>query len=217
MTTPAAATAKPATAPATQPVEEPEEIRVWTGYPDDMDSTAVELGLAGDELNRYRAALRAQRLALEAWDASDAGRAYKSIREQIQKSRTQQGGAGLADLRAKMTELGKPYWDLRNATRLDVLRTLSPENLRQTAARSLATKVTRQWSSLGLSDEQRVKLREVILATIPASYSMAQVESDPYFRELESLIPAIRESARSQVLTDEQRARLDKPATRPAQ
>lgn len=209
----------PAFSQATQPAaprEEPEEVRLSVGRPDEYDAVIADLGLTGDQLRTFREA-DARRIAnLKAFVASEDGKRLIELREQLAAARREKRPASeVSALRAQITPLSDLYWEIRNKGRVELLSILTGSQLKQYVGFSLFSRTMRGLERLELAADQQQKARAIANDEAGQWFSEDVVKADPYFRGLLSVEQPTLDRIVAEVLNDDQRARLRRSTSRP--
>lgn len=214
-----AATTKPAGAGISGPTET-EEVRLSVGREDEYDATIADLGLTGEQLERFQAKNRERIDNLRQFATGEEGKQLIKLREQLAAARRAKAPAQeIATLREEIQPLADRYWSIRNNGRVALLSTLEEPQLKRYAGYSLFSRAMRGLERANLTDEQRTKARAVCDEAAAAWYKPQVVQEDPYFRGLQAIEQSTRQRIVEQVLTEEQRAGLPRgrrPATAPS-
>jgi hypothetical protein len=209
----------PATAPTTAPVsdDEPDQVRLSVGRTDEYDEVIADLKIEGEQLVAFRAKNLERIAKLEAFVESDDGKQMIALREELAAARRDKQREKVAPLRAKITPLSDKYWAIRNQGRTDLLNLLTEDQLKRYAGHALLSRCLRGMEQIELSPEQKAQAREITNAAAAPWYKPGVAESDPYFRDLLSVEAPTRARIVAEVLTPEQRAKLNpRASTRPA-
>lgn len=191
--------------------QEPEEVRLSVGRPDEYDTLIADLGLAGEQLARFKA-IDAQRLEkLKAFVESEQGKQLVALREQLAAARRDKKPADqIAAIREQIKPLSDQYWAIRNDARVALLSTLDVSQQARYVGLTLTQRTLRGWDNLELSTEQAAAVRAICDEVALAWFKPEMVKTDPYFRELMSIEASTRQRIARDVLTDEQRAMLQR-------
>lgn len=198
--------------------ELPAALRVNLGRADEYDKLIAELKAGGVVTDADVAGIL-ERLGernrlLRAWaDDPEKGRALLIKRLAIADAARKKDDAEYERLRLDAKPLSDDYMAVRSAGRVMILSGLTDEQLNFVAARSLRAKVTQELP-LRLTAEQAAALDGICLREVQKGWTREMLAADPFFRDMGELVPTTVNAVRSELVTAEQNAALDKRAAR---
>ena len=207
---------RPATRPATRATaeptdreevdapagEDPEEVRLSTGRDGEYSELLFGSGLDSRSRDRVAAKVIERREALEAFAADERGKRLIELRGELARARREKRTDAVGPLRAEIDPLADAYWKLRDATRREILRELSEEQLDRYVARVLQRRVAALLPpDLPAEKRDTAMVKAGVLASHFADETV--VNDDTYFRGLRPIAERIAAEAE------------DDPSTRP--
>jgi hypothetical protein len=174
------------TGPTTAPVrEDPEEVRLSVGRPDEYDAVIADLKLEGEELERFQEADRRRRDGLQAFVDSPEGIELVRLREQLAAARREKRSDEVGTIRNQIQPLSEQYWTVRNHGRLELLALLSVDQQKQLVGFTIRRRLERSLAGAALSDPQQQQVRAICDEVGAAWWSPERVQADPFFRNLQ--------------------------------
>jgi len=218
---------------ADQADAEPNVMPMYTGSRQDFDQICNDAGVEGEQLAKIHGLADKRSEKLKAWVASEDGKKYIELRKQMAGTRRARSAqlkesksattpvdyeAKIKEIDQVMRPLGTQYAELRNSTRGEILKELSPEQAQKAVTTNLGRRMGRMFESVTLTDEQKSKLDQFVAASASEYLKAQPIDQDPMLRKLLGAQNKVAKQVRDDVLTDQQREAMKKkePATQKA-
>jgi len=193
------------------PVEEPTEVRLHTGNETEYKSLFETVAFEPEQERTVREKIEERRRALTTWVESEKGKELIRLRTELAAARRNKETDKIGPMRETIQPLADEYMQLRAQTRVGILETLSAKQMEAYVGQSLMQRLTSGLRRAELTDAQTKTIREMCNARATAWASTTTTRDDPYFKQLDTDVPAMRKTIYDSVLTPQQRATLESP------
>lgn len=220
----------PATSPSESKAEpDVDEISVNTGSKEDFDQVCQDAGITGEQLDKIHELAVKRMERLKAWAESADGRKYIDLRKEMAATRRARSAqlkktqsatqpvdfdAKVAEINAVMRPLGRQYTELRNSTRGEILKELSPAQQEKAVATNLNRRLSRMLAPANPTAEQNARIQAIADEYAKEYLKKQTLDQDPLMQKLLGLQNSAAKKIRDEVLTEAQREELAKPRRR---
>ena len=196
----AAAQDMPATSPSQGgEVTDDDAISVNTGSKEDFDQVCRDAGITGEQLDKIHDLAVKRMERLKAWAASEDGKKYIELRKQMAATRRDRSAqlkktssttqpvdfdAKIAEINAVMRPLGRQYTELRNSTRGEILKELSPAQQEKAVAVNLNRRLLRMVAPANPTEEQTAKIQSIADEFAVEYLKKQTLDQDPLMQRL---------------------------------
>jgi Spy/CpxP family protein refolding chaperone len=198
------------------------------GSKEDFDLICTDAGITGEQLDKIHelAAKRVERL--KEWASSDDGKKYVELRKQMTALRRERAAqlkktesstepvdydAKIKELAAETRPVAKQLTDLRNSTRGEILKTLTPEQQEKAVTANLGRRIDRLLEGASLTEEQKPKVQAIVTESAQEYLKKTTFDQDPTMAKLLGVQNTAAKRIREDVLTEEQREAIKKKKT----
>lgn len=196
--------------------ELPAALRLNLGRANEYDTVIEELRSASLLTAEEEAGIRSRlmqrnKMLRDFAEDPQTGRALLIQRLDIAEAARKRDDAEFERLRAQAKPLADQYSAVRNSGRAFILQGLSDAQLNFLVARSVRSKLTRELP-LRFTAEQSAAVDAICLRNVQAMWKRDSLKDDPFFLQTDELVAATVAAVRSEVVTAEQNAALDRRA-----